>query len=113
MKHMLTDLNTGEILICGRDGTRYSTAEVDDAEKRARRGDKDAIAIVDNVTYSEPADPQAWQEQILHDCPQCRAAMARGEKPTFGTGADLDKMLRRARILGKNPRWRDLKKRRR
>src|SRR5262245_29232530 len=110
MRHILFDTNTGETKVCGRDGTSYTIDEVAAAEESARRGDKDALAVIDNITVPEPADDQAWLEQILHDCPECRAAMAAGVKPI--TGRHPTEEARRARIFGKKPRWRDLKRRR-
>ena len=83
---------------------------------------------------NEPFDPM----QMLRDCPECSAALARGEKPVTMTaddikaaaaeyersmaaqGIDLDALLAdeddppprpRHSIFGRRPRWRDLKRR--
>jgi hypothetical protein len=58
----------------------------------------------------------AAMQQALHDCPECRAARARGEQPMMISGAELLRELESVRGVGpglgfKRPRWRDLKKR--
>lgn len=39
-----------------------------------------------------PGDEIPTPEQMLHDCPECRAAMERGEKPTILTPEELKQM---------------------
>ncbi|HUQ04901.1 MAG TPA: hypothetical protein VM261_20505 [Kofleriaceae bacterium] len=70
------DRNTGEAWIQARDGTKYSLEEVEAIEARAKRGDAAAASILESldVTGMTPG-------QYLHDCPECRAAMAFGEVP--------------------------------
>lgn len=36
-----------------------------------------------------PIDHAALMDQLTHDCPLCREALARGETPITGSGADL------------------------
>jgi hypothetical protein len=51
-------------------------------------------------------------QAIIHDCPDCRAARARGEEPIVLTGADLEALLappgpsRRTRELARAKRRR-------
>jgi hypothetical protein len=42
----------------------------------------------------EGADPKEFMKQVMHDCPDCQAALARGETPTVGTGEDLMRIAR-------------------
>ncbi|HEY5944096.1 MAG TPA: hypothetical protein VIV40_01330 [Kofleriaceae bacterium] len=57
----------------------------------------------------EEVSPREALEQIMHDCPECRAARARGEVPTFGDGDPLPVL--RDVIRDRRPRWRDIKRR--
>jgi hypothetical protein len=77
-RHVVMDRNTGEAWIQARDGTMYSPDELEAIERRAAAGDEAAGAIIESldVTGITPA-------QMLHDCPECRAAMALGEVPTI------------------------------
>lgn len=64
-----------------------------------------------------PEEAKAELAQLIHDCPECRAARERGEEATMITGADLLRELEQVRRNGapwrgfKRARWRDLKKR--
>jgi hypothetical protein len=51
-------------------------------------------------------DPQALYEQSIRDCPQCQAAVARGEPPQI---LDLPLLPDRS-VLRRRPRWRHLKR---
>lgn len=75
-RSIVMDRNTGEVRVQARGGATYSIEEVEEIERRAKRGDAEAIAIVESLdaTGLTPA-------QMLHDCPECRAAMAFGEEP--------------------------------
>lgn len=80
-----------EARIIGRDGNTYTTEEVDEARRLAALGDPAGQALVDNL-LTDPAeitDPKAFMRALLHDCPECRAAMERGEEPIFGDMAEL------------------------
>ena len=72
----MVDRNTGDMWIQARDGTMYSPDELEAIEARAAAGDATAIARMESLdaTGITPA-------QMLHDCPECRAAMALGEVP--------------------------------
>jgi hypothetical protein len=56
-------------------------------------------------------DPHAYLENAMKDCPDCQAALARGEQPTVGTGDLLDLMRPRGLDRFRRPRWRELKRR--
>lgn len=57
-------------------------------------------------------DPLKFFEQAVHDCPECQALMARGEKPVIVTGDDIPPALRPSGLdRFRRPRWRDLKRR--
>jgi hypothetical protein len=58
-------------------------------------------------------DIEAYLREQVHDCPECRAAWERGERPQVVTRRELDKILRnvkRERIALRRPRWRNLKR---
>jgi hypothetical protein len=61
------------------------------------------------VPEGEVFDPAAFLEQVMHDCPECRAARARGETPIVIT-PDAPPAKRDV-IRDRRPRWRDLKRR--
>lgn len=62
-----------------------------------------------NITVEEiegdPSDPQALYEQTIRDCPECQAAVARGEPPQI---LDMPLLPDRS-VLRRRPRWRHLK----
>jgi hypothetical protein len=95
--HMVIDRRTGEARVQGRDGTTYTTDEVERARGRAI-SDRDAAAIVDNVRVPEGANIHA----LLDDCPECRAARARGEEPIVMSPSRWDRF--------RQPRWRTFKR---
>ncbi len=84
--HTVMDAKTGEVRVIGKDGRQYTTAELEAAQRMAAQGDKAALATLENLERSDftGADPTALMMQMLHDCPECRAALARGEQPTLG-----------------------------
>ena len=111
-QNVVFDSNTGITRVIGRDGRTYSPDEVETARRQARGGDADAQAVVDNIDMTADwadMDPREILRQQLHDCPECRAAMARGEVPTFAPGFHIPPP--RPKRWAK-PRWRDLKRRR-
>lgn len=98
---------TIEITVIGHDNRQYSLAEVEQARERAARGDKEALALIASINAATP--DKLDMMQILHDCPECRAAMARGEKPVFLTPADLGLETiarKRKKPFPRRPRWR-------
>ncbi len=50
----------------------------------------------------DTTDPTEMMKQLLHDCPECRAAMERGETPRIIAGEELQERVRRAH----GGRWR-------
>ena len=83
------DMLTGDILAIGKDGRRYTFEQIRRAETAASRGDPDAAALLLAVDHGLDADgnrmtPEEVRtrfEQLIHDCPECQAARARGEQP--------------------------------
>jgi hypothetical protein len=61
------------------------------------------------VPEGEVFDPAAYLEKVMHDCPECRAARARGETPLVVANPALP--AKRDVIRGRRPRWRTLKRR--
>jgi hypothetical protein len=91
---MVTDISTGETKVQGREGRLYTPEEVERAMERAATGDAKAQALLDDIDFEnkhgiDVIDPMA----MLHDCPECRAAMARGEKPVIIAGPELDALM--------------------
>lgn len=104
--HVVTDTLTGTTFVQGRDGTRYTAVEYENARALAKTGDPAARAIVANMEM--PAG--MTMEQMLHDCPECRAALERGETPDFvASPADLARINRHG-FMRRRPRWRYLKR---
>lgn len=105
--HTVFDTTTGETRVQGRDKRFYSMAEYEDARERARSGDAEALAFIDNLDHMAPGhgaqvyDPM----QILHDCPECSAALARGEKPMIIVPPGMGR-----RFGKKKERWRTRKR---
>jgi hypothetical protein len=68
-------------------------------------------------SINTPEDARAALQKIMDDCPDCRAARARGEEPVivegpFSMTASLpaaDRPQRRA-IFARRPRWRTMKR---
>jgi hypothetical protein len=91
---MVMDIRTGEVKVQGRGGRLYTSDEVDRAMARAGSGDAAAQALLDDIDFEnkngiDVIDPMA----MLHDCPECREAMARGEKPTIVAGEALAALM--------------------
>jgi hypothetical protein len=61
-------------------------------------------------------DPIAFIRKQIHDCPDCRATLARNAQPMVGGPQELEAMREQARarssVFARKPRWRDLKRRR-
>jgi hypothetical protein len=88
---MVIDRRTGELWFQARGGQTYSPEQVREIEERARAGDAAAAAALESLDMTGQL-----LEEALHDCPECRAAMARGEVPTMVDGDPRDAMPRRA-----------------
>jgi len=80
--------------------------------------DRSTGSIVSVEEMPADIDPREYLRKAVADCPECAAAMARGEVPQLGHGpemqAALDEMMSTARrtVFGRRPRWRDVKRRR-
>ena len=103
--HLVTDTRTGETRIQGRDGTRYTSTEYENARALARTGDLAARAIIANIDMP----PGMTAEQMMHDCPECRAGLERGEKPVGGLLVTARRINRHG-VMTRRPRWRHLKR---
>lgn len=87
--NLVTDLETATSFALGKGGRRYTMQEIDAAERAAAGGDPAAAALLLDVDHG--VDDQgarlsfeqvmARHEQLIHDCPECQAARARGEQP--------------------------------
>ncbi|HUS27430.1 MAG TPA: hypothetical protein VMZ53_02945 [Kofleriaceae bacterium] len=103
--HLVMDKTTGETRVRGSDGAVHTTAEIDAARRRAERGDEAARAFLKTVELPKGTTAA----QLIHDCPECRAAMERGEKPTFLDPPQVERANRHG-LFRRRPRWRDLKR---
>ncbi len=108
MRHVITDLGTNQSHIEGRSKRRYTLQEVAAAERDAKRGDKAALATLDDIEH-----PFTDLETLMHDCPECRADRERGIQPIRFTReqieAELEKLLGSRRAA--RPRWWNTNKR--
>ena len=104
--HLVIDRFTGEVQAQGRSGRRYSPEEIARAEARGE-SDPHARAVLDDLVYEGAIDPAA----LLHDCPECRAAAARGEQPLLLSGDALEAAL--AAAVADRTRWRHRRRGRR
>lgn len=112
MLNLIIDIRTGETSIQGRDGSVYTLDHVELIRARAQAGNAEAIARLREIEYPDPTNTQDARKMLEHamdDCPECRAARARGETPMFGDGAPPFR-ARRGIDRFKRPRWRTLKR---
>ena len=61
----------------------------------------------EEIPDDAPSDPKELMEQLMHDCPECRALRARGETPVV---VDVEAMRGTRNVFRRRPRWRDLKR---
>lgn len=73
--------------------------EIDSPELKVER-----IELEDGEAF----DPNALIEQVMHDCPQCRAMRELGEEPLIAFGEDL--FPKRDVIRKRRLRWRNLRR---
>lgn len=91
------DLVSGAMYAVAKDGRRYTMTELGAAEQAAARGDPEAAALLRAVDFAvdddgrqlSSAEVRARFEQVVHDCPECQAARARGEEPIAWSSVDL------------------------
>jgi hypothetical protein len=88
--HIAIDIHTGRTTARGRSGRWYTQAEIDRAHAARKRphADPEAVAFADDLDRTDmtDADMEQMLRDELHDCPECRAAMAAGEIPRFFSG---------------------------
>lgn len=85
--HMRTDMRTGEMVFIGKSGREVSSRDMAVLDARAKAGDAAAQAVRRDLDFGvddegqplSAAAAQAMLAQQIHDCPECRAAAARGE----------------------------------
>jgi hypothetical protein len=87
--NMVLDRLSGEVTAQGRSGRRYAWHEIERAE---RDGDRATLDDLDHTGVGDAA--------LVHDCPECRAALANGERPVVLEGDDLDKAIEEALAAG-------------
>lgn len=104
IRHAIFDLISGNSLVRGRDGRDHTLAAVEAAERLAAAGDEAAIALLASldIELDDDYDVIDLLEQQVHDCPECRAAMARGERPTFEVAPSVIPRSIRRRMMALN-----------
>jgi hypothetical protein len=115
MRHVMMDTRTGQVVTVGRDGARYSPTEIEEAERAAAAGDAAAQAVMKNIDLTDDfadRDPRDVMRQLVHDCPECRAATAAlGLPPLIGTGEDLFGASAARTRKPRHRRWREQRRR--
>ena len=96
MWQLIVDDQTGNVVVQARDHRRYTLDELAEAEARAATGDQAALKLLETLDQGPGGGDLAT---LLHDCPECRAALARGEQPMVLTGDALTRALRAAQPL--------------
>jgi hypothetical protein len=98
--NLTIDHETGSTRVVSRDGRRHSMDALAAAQRAAADGDAEAAALLQSVDFGvgddgavlDEAGRDALVEKIIHDCPECRAARARGEEPRVYTREDLARL---------------------
>jgi hypothetical protein len=113
--HMVLDMVTGQSKARGRSGRWYTQDQINQAYDPA---DPEGVIFKADLDRSDLNDADLRQLMLdeMHDCPECRAARAAGEVPTFGTG---DELLALAQLMArpkpkpkpKQRRWRQQRRR--
>ncbi len=62
---------------------------------------------VEEIPDDAPSDPKELMQQLIHDCPECRALRAQGETPVI---VDAEAIRGTRSVFRRRPRWRDLKR---
>lgn len=88
--HLIFDRITGELNARGKSGRLYSDKEIALANKR---GDNSVLDDLDMGESFSLAD-------VMHDCPECRAAPAHGERPAVLSAEALEAALDEALRAG-------------
>ncbi len=91
--HIVIDQTTGQIKARGRSGRWYTQHEIDQAYDPA---DPQGAIYKEDIDRSDLTDSDMREALTaeMHDCPECRAALAAGIQPTFGTGEELMKLMK-------------------
>ncbi len=78
-------------MIRGRDGRDHTLDAVEAAERLAAAGDEFARALLETLDIAVESETDILDvlKQQMHDCPECRAAMARGEQPIIEYGPSV------------------------
>jgi len=93
------DAATGEAVALGKNGRSYRLDEVAQVEEAARQGDADAAATLAALDHTGMS-----LEDVMDDCPACRAARAMGfAAPIFSWSAG-GRPRRRKRRRGRGRR---------
>src|SRR5438046_2309329 len=74
-----------EVQGIGKSGRLYNQAEMDRANA-AGPDDPEALAWAEDMRATTASDAERVMQQAVHDCPDCRAARARGEQPIVTGG---------------------------
>jgi hypothetical protein len=100
--NLVINHDTGTTMAVGKDGRRHEMPAIAAAEQAAAAGDLEAAALLQSIDFGVDDDGaplsrdeiRALAEQVNHDCPECRAACARGEQPITLAQLDLEAMRR-------------------
>jgi hypothetical protein len=79
--HMTMDPATGVVTVQGRSGRIYTDEEFYAAQEAVDSGQVSSHPLLDDVDMGGTDRAPSLLEQLMHDCPDCRADMARGVQP--------------------------------
>lgn len=112
---MTIDHTTLEFTARGKSGRVYSIDEIGRAQAARKQPGRDPEGErwADDLDRDDLADmsPHDQLRQAMDDCPECRAARARGEVPTYYSNLDLHDEPRQRRKKPTIRRWRAMKRR--
>jgi hypothetical protein len=110
---IVIDVSTGESWYEGKHGQRFSHDEVAAAMAGAERGDPEAqakLALIDARPEGAPPitagmSTEEMLRRMMDDCPDCQAALARGEQPIVYQGEELQRLLATYSPPARDPSW--------
>lgn len=89
---IVIDVSTGDSWYEGKQGLRFSHDEV-------------AAAMEGAPPITAATSPEEMLRRMMDDCPDCQAALARGEQPIVYQGEELQRLLATYSPPTRDPSW--------